>query len=190
MQRCPVCGESRGVMPLMQAVKRDSTLWTSEFSWMMEPQWGRRPPVRAPIGTRRVADQVFRQLTRPVEGVSERLRQVVGVLLGIAAAFVGIPLFIIGLLLLTSMNVLLLPVFLVLWLVTVVLLVAWGKRSHATPTAYRKAVARMADLSYCSECDSIFDSKSGLVVSVDRLHEDLHAEGLRTAGANYLARRS
>ena len=174
----------------MQAVKRDATLRPSEFSWMMESQFGSRRPLRLPIGGRRVADRVIGQLRRPASGVRGMLPRVAGVLLGIATAFFGIPLFIMGLLWLTAKNVLLLPVFLAVWLAAVVLLLAWGMRPRAARSRYRRAMVRLADLSYCSECDAVFETESGRVVPIDRQRDVLYAAGAGSASVNYLAQRS
>ena len=115
------------------------------------------------------------------------LLRVAGVLLGIAAAFFGIPLFIMGLLVLTAKSVLYVPIFLAVWLAAVVLLLAWGMRPRAAPSRYRRATVRLADLSYCSECESVFETESGRVVPIDRLHEFLYAEDLADAATSQLA---
>ncbi|MGA7671689.1 MAG: hypothetical protein WBW04_14775 [Nitrolancea sp.] len=176
-------------MPLLEAVRRDSTLRPSEFGWVKESQWGSRPPLRAPIGTRRIADQVVGQLKRPSRGALGAFSQVAGVIIGITVAFFGIPLFITGLLLLTAKSVFLLPIFLAVWIAAVVLLLVWGIRSRAMPSPYRRAMVRLADLSYCPDCHTIYDMQSARVVPIDRLHEGLYSNGLAEEAGNRLSHR-
>ena len=190
MQCCPVCGESHDVMPLVEAMRRDATLRTSEFGWEMESQWGLRPALRAPIGTRRVADQVIGQLKRPSAGMWGALSQIAGVILGVAAAIFAVPLLIMTLFWLTATSVVLLPIFLIGWFAAVAFLIMWATRPRATQSPYRRAILRLADLSYCVDCDTIFETKSGRVVSIDRLRGVLYAEGAGSASVNHLAQRS
>ncbi len=163
-------------MPLLEAVKRDSTLRASEFGWMMETQWGTRPPLRGVIGTRRVADRVIGSLKRQRGGMAGVVQQMVGVLLGVVLAFVGIPALVVGLFLLISASFLWLPVVLLAWLVGVILLLSRALRPKSASSAFRRAIARLEDLSYCPDCDVIYETETGRVVQDAQLHELLYAE--------------
>ncbi len=168
MPNCPICHRNNPVMPIMEAVKlgTNSPLMASEFGMM--------PAQRSSIGGRRIADHVIGQLKHPPSGVWSVVQQVVGAVLGIALALVGIPLFIFGLFRLISVNFLWLPVVLVLWLAGVVLLLARAMRPQVAPSAYRQALVRIADLSYCLDCDVIFETETGRVIPLEQLRDALY----------------
>ncbi len=168
MSNCPRCHEYNNVVPLMEAVKLGANLP------LMASEFGLVPAQRSSTGGRRIVDQVIGQLKRPPTGLWGVVQQVAGVVLGIAFAVVGIPLFIFGLFQLVSVNFLWLPIVLVLWLAGVVFVLARAMRPPSAPSAYRQALVRISDLSYCPDCDVIFETETGRVIPLDHLHDVLY----------------
>ncbi len=134
------------------------------------------PVQRASLGGRRVADQVIGQLKRSSGGLIGAMQKTAGVVFGVALAIVGIPVVVFGLVRLISISFWWLPVVLVLWFTGVVLLVMRALSPRATPSPYRHALVRLADLSYCTDCDVIFENARGRIVPVAELRDVLYAD--------------
>lgn len=175
MTRCPVCHGTNDVEPLVEAMRSGSTLRWSEFGWMTQADWGSLPSRHTTTGGSDLARRVIGQLKRPTHGPRGALLQAVGVVLGLVLAFGGIPALIFGLLRLLSLSFWFLPAILFAWLVGVALLLSRALSSRRPASPYLRAIARLSNLSYCQNCEVVFETGTGRTVPVDRLHSVLYS---------------
>ena len=175
MLQCPLCDDSRSVVPLVDAIRDDALLQPSEYGWLRLSSWGSLPARRSTFGGGWISRRVVGQVKRPRRGIAGVLQQGVGIVIGALFALVAIPAAIFGLVWLVSVSILLLPAVLIAWLIGVYALLRRAFTPGRRPSPYRRALVRLADFSYCPQCDAIFEAESGRVVPVERIHEVLYA---------------
>jgi hypothetical protein len=155
-------------MPLQKAVKigAQPRYWGDD--------WNVLPRLPGALTARWVTERAFDQFKRPVEAIPGPIRRFLSGLLVLVICLIGIPMAIVGSLMVFALWPLWFLGLLVVWFVGMVLLVAWARGVTLRDPRSRLAYDRWSGLRYCQSCGEIFDPRSQRVIPAGHLRDDLH----------------
>ncbi len=170
--RCPSCGAVDQSVSLPKAIK----IGSQPRYWGWSDDWSVLPRLPGALEARWFTERALAQFKRPVTAIPGPIRRFVGGLIVLLICLIGIPFLIVGILMLLVLEFYWFLALFVVWLVGMMLLVAWARGVTLRDPRSRLAYDRWSGMRYCQSCGDVFDPRSQRVIPVRHLHDELYQQ--------------